>query len=48
MQDWAADPEKDAIAKEKEEEEKENQIEKDDEETLQRAREMDDWKDGKL
>lgn len=45
MQDWAMDPEKDKIAKEKEEEENEAKIEKDDPETLRRAREWDEYRD---
>lgn len=45
MQDWANDPEKDAQAKEQEDSEKEKKIEEDDEETLQKARDWDEWKD---
>ncbi|KAK3097279.1 hypothetical protein FSP39_008305 [Pinctada imbricata] len=45
MQDWAANPEKDKEDREKEEEEKERKIEEDDPETLQKARNWDDWKD---
>lgn len=48
MQQWAADPEADDQAREQEESEKDRNIEQDDEETLQRMRAMDDWKDGKL
>ena len=47
MQDWAMDPEKDRIAKEEEEREKEERIEKDDPETLRKAREWDEYRDGK-
>lgn len=45
MQSWAADPEKDARERDKEEAEKEKKIEEEDEETIQRMRAMDDWKD---
>ena len=41
------DPEKDRIAKEEEEREKEEKIEKDDPETLRKAREWDEYRDGK-
>jgi hypothetical protein len=46
MQDWAQDPEKDKVAQEKEAEEKETKIERDDPEELQKTRAFDDWKDG--
>ncbi|XP_062575460.1 immunoglobulin-binding protein 1-like [Saccostrea cucullata] len=45
MQDWASDPDKDKEAQEREAEEKENKIEQDNPEELQKARAMDDWKD---
>lgn len=48
MQDWANDPEKDAQAKEQEDSEKEKKVEEDDEETLQKARDWDEWKDGRF
>ena len=46
MQDWAANPEKDRIDRENEDAEKEKKLEEEDEETIQRMRAMDDWKDG--
>lgn len=48
LQDRAADPERDAREQEREDEEKEKKVEGDDEETLQKAREWDDWKDGMI
>ena len=48
LQNWAADPEKDAEEREKEAAEKEDKDEREDEEELQRARAMDEWKDGEL
>ena len=48
MQDWAMDPEKDKEAKEKEEEEKDEKVEKDDPETLRKARDWDEYRDGKI
>ncbi|XP_059150330.1 immunoglobulin-binding protein 1-like [Physella acuta] len=45
LQEWARDPDKDALAREKEDAEKEEKVERDDEELLARARAMDDWKD---
>ncbi|GFN86361.1 immunoglobulin-binding protein 1-like [Plakobranchus ocellatus] len=45
LQNWAADPERDAQDREKEAAEKEEKEEREDEETIQRARAMDDWKD---
>ena len=47
MQDWAANPEKDAEDREQEEAEKEMKLEKEDDETIQRMRAMDEWKDGR-
>ncbi|BFZ22268.1 hypothetical protein BsWGS_25307 [Bradybaena similaris] len=45
MQEWAQNPEKDALDREREDAEKELNIEREDPEALQRARAMDDWKD---
>ncbi|CAL1536193.1 unnamed protein product [Lymnaea stagnalis] len=45
MQDWAMNPEKDAIEREKEDAEKEDKLEREDPELLARARAMDEWKD---
>ncbi|CAG5120470.1 unnamed protein product [Candidula unifasciata] len=45
MQNWAQNPEQDALEIEKEDAEKELKAERDDEEALARARAMDDWKD---
>ncbi|KAK3786509.1 hypothetical protein RRG08_039155 [Elysia crispata] len=45
MQSWAADPEKDAQDREREAAEKEDKEQREDEEALQRARAMDEWKD---
>jgi len=45
LQDWALNPEKDAMEREREEAEKENNLDHEDPESLQRARAMDDWKD---
>lgn len=45
MQSWAADPEKDAQDREREAAEKEEKEEREDDEALQRARAMDEWKD---
>ena len=47
MQDWAMDPEKDRIAREKEEGEKDENMDKDNPETLRQAREWDEYRDGK-
>ena len=48
MQSWAADPEKDAQDREREAAEKEDKEQREDEEALQRARAMDEWKDGEF
>ncbi|XP_052254118.1 immunoglobulin-binding protein 1-like [Dreissena polymorpha] len=45
MQDWAADPEADQKAREKEEAEKEERQERDDEGELQKARDWDEYRD---
>jgi len=45
MQDWAANPEKDAEDRDREEAEKEQKLEQEDDETIQRMRAMDEWKD---
>ena len=46
MQQLANDPDRAAKQAEKEEAEKEQKVEQDDPETLKKAREWDDWKDG--
>ena len=47
MEDWAKDPEKDKVEQEKEQAEKEVRIENDDPEELKKARDWDDYRDGK-
>lgn len=48
MQGAANNPGAEAAQIEREEEEKEKNVEEDDEETLQKARNWDDWKDGQF
>ena len=45
LQEWAEDPDGEAFRKEEEEREKEEAVERDDEEALAKARSFDDWKD---
>ena len=46
MQEWATDPEKDRLAREKEAEEEDEKIDKDDPEALRKARQWDEYRDG--
>jgi hypothetical protein len=47
MEDWAKEPDKDKIEQEKEEAEKETRLENDDPDELKKARDWDEYRDGK-